>query len=53
MLNVHDIIMVIFASQNVVMLKNNSRIESIKKEMDSIQEEGAKQEGNSTSCAYY
>ena len=28
------------------MLKNNSRIESIKKEMDSIQEEGAKQEGN-------
>lgn len=27
------------------MLKNNSRIETIKKEMDRIQQEGAKQEG--------
>lgn len=27
------------------MLKNNSRIETVKKEMDKIKEEGAKQEG--------
>ena len=38
--------MVTPVSQNVVMLKNNSRIEYIQKEMERIQEEGAKQEGN-------
>ena len=33
------------------MLKNNSRIETAKKEMNRIQEEGAKQEGTNV-CVY-